>query len=242
MLEIIVSYQDQSGLRCGLDGCAVSCLIPVVSDDAKSNSLLPIDCWSGTMRGVYYDQLPHWVVDRGCYSLMFRCRGSLPDAVLLRLSEIHESQQRIVTCDEQALQQQRRSFKILEAYLDQSQGFAPFHDDAVRRAFHDYLQEYDVARLRFQHWVIMPNHLHLLTAPLDCENIESFKSAMTQFKLRSTQMLNRELERRGSLWQAHQYDRWVRNEPEYRRWQEYFRGNPVKAGLCQQPECWVGLK
>ena len=219
----------------------VACLIVVVFDDAQS-VFPPIDCWSGTMRGVYYDQLPHWVVDRGCYSLMFRCRGSLPDAVLLRLSEINQNQQGIVTRDQQALEQQRRSFKILEAYLDRSQGFAPFHDDAVRGDFHDYLQEYDVGGLRFQHWVIMPNHLHLLTAPLNCECIECFKSAMTQFKLRSTQMLNRTLGRRGGFWQSHQYDRWVRNEREYHRWQKYFKDNPVKAGLCQQPECWVGLQ
>ena len=172
---------------------------------------------------------------------MFRCRGSLPDAVRVRLSEINESQRRIVTCDEQALEQQRRSFKILEAYLDQSKGFAPFCGDAVRGEFHDYLQEYDVGGLRFHHWVIMPNHLHLLTAPLRCERIECFKSAMKQFKLRSTQMLNRTLGRRGALWQSHQYDRWVRHECEHRRWQEYFRHNPVKAGLCKQPESWVGL-
>ena len=194
------------------------------------------------MRGVYYDQLPHWVVDYGCYSLMFRCRGSLPDSVLLRLSEIKMNQEQLVVRDEEALQQQRRSFKILEAYLDQSQGFSPFSDLSIRRALDQYLREYDVSGLKFQHWVIMPNHLHLLTAPLHCERVECFKSVMTQFKLRSTQMLNRALERRGSLWQAHQYDRWVRNENEFRRWQEYFRDNPVKAGLCQQPECWVGLQ
>lgn len=160
------------------------------------------------MRGVYYDQLPHWVVDRGCYSLMLRCRGSLPDSVLMRLSEINQSQQGIVARDRELLEQQRLSFKILEAYLDQSQGFAPFRDVAVRGRCYDYLQNYNVAGLRFDHWVIMPNHLHLLTAPLNCESIESFKKAMTQFKLRSTQALNRMLERRGSFWQAHQYDRW----------------------------------
>ena len=173
---------------------------------------------------------------------MFRCRGSLPDSVLLRLSEIKMNQEQLVVRDEEALQQQRRSFKILEAYLDQSQGFSPFSDLSIRRALDQYLREYDVSGLKFQHWVIMPNHLHLLTAPLHCERVECFKSVMTQFKLRSTQMLNRALERRGSLWQAHQYDRWVRNENEFRRWQEYFRDNPVKAGLCQQPECWVGLQ
>ena len=194
------------------------------------------------MRGIYYDQLPHWVVDRGCYSLMLRCRGSLPDSVLMRLSEVNQNQQKIVAHDRESLEQQRRSFKILEAYLDQSQGFAPFRDDAVRGEFHDYLQNYNVAGLTFQHWVIMPNHLHLLTAPFNCERVECFKSAMTQFKQRSTQMLNRALGRNGKLWQSYQYDRWIRNETEYRRWLEYFKQNPVKAGLCQQPEGWVGLQ
>lgn len=160
----------------------------------------------------------------------------------MRLSEINQNQRDIVARDEQALEQQRRSFKILEAYLDQSQGFAPLRDVGIRDSFNQYLQRYDVRGLSFRHWVVMPNHLHLLTAPLDCERVESFKKAMTQFKQRSTQMLNRELGRRGQLWQSYQYDRWVRNETEYCRWIEYFRQNPVKARLCQQPEEWVGLQ
>jgi hypothetical protein len=177
----------------------------------------PPDCWGGTLRGVYYDQLPHWVVDHGCYSLMLRCRGSLPGAVLHRLSEIGDHLKCIEARNEAALQQQRRSFKILEAYLDQSHGFAPFLEIEVRRDFNQYLQDYSVSGLSFTHWAIMPNHIHLLTSPLSCESVEGFKAALKQFKLRSTRELNRRLGRVGSFWQSHWYDRWVRNETEYGR-------------------------
>jgi putative transposase len=173
---------------------------------------------------------------------MLRCRGSLPKSVVLRLSEIAQNHKEMVVSCEQALEQQRRFFYILDSYLHQYQGFAPFGDGSVRGAFSEYLQEYEVAGLRFEYWVIMPNHLHLLTEPLSCGSIECFKGALKQFKLRTTHMLNQALSRRGSLWQAYWYDRWVRNEVEYRRWRVYFRQNPIKAGLCHRAEDWIGLQ
>jgi len=222
--------------------CQITCCRFGVSSNHQLNAAVPRDCWSGTMLGIYYDQLPHWVVDRGCYSFMFRCRGSLPDAVLRRLSEIHEAQQGCVVNDEELLNQQRRSFKILEAYYDQSQGFAPFRESSLRGMMHHYLQQYDESGLRFDHWVIMPNHVHVLSAPFACDDIDYFKHGVRQFKLRSTYTLNQALQRSGSFWQKYQYDRWVRDEVEYGRWLEYFRQNPVKAGLCDQPEDWLSLQ
>jgi hypothetical protein len=48
---------------------------------------------------------------------------------------------------------------------------------------------------------------------------------------------NRILGRTGeAFWQAESYDRWVREEREWRRIAAYIENNPVKAGLVERAE------
>jgi REP element-mobilizing transposase RayT len=90
--------------------------------------------------------------------------------------------------------------------------------------------------LLFAHWVIMPNHLHLLTTPMALENPDSFQMVWRRFKGRSSRFINGILSGNGTLWQDSLYDRWVRHEPEFNGWIDCFRSNPVKAGLAAEPE------
>ncbi len=203
---------------------------------------IPSECWSGTMLGCYYDQLPHWVVDFGCYALTIRCKGSLPKAIIQKLAEINDALKDITAQNEEALKYHRRSFQILEAYLDKSGENALFHQPNVRLSFSEFMQDYDINGLRLKNWAIMPNHMHLLTEPFRAQEVQDFRSAIQQFKLRSTQNINRALKRSGPVWQKGWYDRWVRNENEFRRWLRYIQMNPVKAGLCHSPEEWIGLQ
>jgi hypothetical protein len=38
------------------------------------------------------------------------------------------------------------------------------------------------------------------------------------------------------FWQSESYDRWVRNDVEFRRIERYIEENPVRAGLVSAPE------
>lgn len=193
------------------------------------------------MIGMYHDRLPHWVVDYGCYALTFHCADSLPAVALEKLREIVASDRSVESSDDAFLEESRRRFKIMEHYLDQSYGTSPFKADSLRQAMHEFLEDFDGV-FRFRHWVMMPNHLHLLTEPMRFESTNGFKRAIKDFKMKSTFFANRELDRSGRLWMTSDYDRWVRDVAEYRRWVKYLQANPVKAGLCRQPSNWVGLK
>jgi hypothetical protein len=46
------------------------------------------------------------------------------------------------------------------------------------------------------------------------------------------------LGRSGKFWQIESYDHWIRDENEFWRVIEYIENNPMKVGLCQQPEGW----
>ena len=80
-------------------------------------------------------------------------------------------------------------------------------------------------------WVVMANHVHALLTPHIAPSrlVASLKGA-------TARAANRLLGRTGEpFWQAECYDRWVRNEDEFRRIRSYIEQNPVKAGLVTEP-------
>jgi REP element-mobilizing transposase RayT len=196
--------------------------------------------WQSRMVGVFRDLLPHWVAEEGRYAVTLRCRGSLPVEILRRLREQHASQTAITPADDRFRVEQRRLFLMLEHYLDQGLGFAPLGDQAIALGLSRWLREYHHEGLRFSEWVVMPNHLHLITWPMHAPDCEHFRKAWIRFKMRSTRLLNVWLAREGAIWQRSWFDRLIRDGTELEKWQRYLEQNPVKAKLCTRPEQWPG--
>ncbi|MBC2603460.1 transposase [Puniceicoccus vermicola] len=189
---------------------------------------------------MFRDTLPHWVVDRGCYAVTLRCHGSLPAEVLFRLREYGEAEEERPPSSEVYEQRQRHLFRILETYLDQGTGFAPFTDSTLARICSEWLRTYDEDGLRFSDWSVMPNHLHLITQPLFCDSCETFRTIWVRFKMRASHLLNQNLSRTGKVWQRSWFDRWIRTPTELAHWQNYVESNPAKTRLCQQSQDWPG--
>jgi putative transposase len=89
---------------------------------------------------------------------------------------------------------------------------------------------------RLQRWKIlaalaMPDHLHLLAAPLDRE--DSVHLFFQWFKRGFNQSISPNWN-----WQHGGFDRLLRStESAQQKW-EYIRQNPVRADLVQKPEDW----
>ncbi len=85
--------------------------------------------------------------------------------------------------------------------------------------------------------VIMPNHVHLLFAPLEGDQAEPFSLAviMKSIKGISARNINKLLGRRGQLWQDESFDRIMR-AAEFDFKKNYILSNPIDAGLCSRPE------
>jgi REP element-mobilizing transposase RayT len=197
--------------------------------------------WQGTMIGVWYDDHPHWVVDYGCYSVTLRCRGTLPTVARKKLYEIGEALRAIDPADADAEALRRRHFAILDHTLDAGEGPLPF-TGTIASNLHEWIRDYTADELRFAHWVIMPNHWHLLTKPITFHSTEQFQMVWRRFKARAARKANQSMGKSGPLWQTSLYDQWVRNETEYQRWIDYFRRNPIKAGLVSQAEDYPYLQ
>jgi REP element-mobilizing transposase RayT len=97
-------------------------------------------------------------------------------------------------------------------------------------------------RARIQGWkihsaVLMPDHLHLLVAPLDREaRLGNFTGAVKRW-------VRQELAAEWT-WQPGCFDRLLRHEESLQQKWEYMRENPVRAGLVTQWQDWpwrIGL-
>jgi REP element-mobilizing transposase RayT len=86
--------------------------------------------------------------------------------------------------------------------------------------------------------VVMPNHVHLLLAPLRDEDGWPFPlvDILQCLKGATAHRINRLLYRAGPVWEEESFDHVLRSDESLRDKCEYMRQNPVKAGLVGRPE------
>ncbi|WP_082746599.1 MULTISPECIES: transposase [Stenotrophomonas] len=77
-------------------------------------------------------------------------------------------------------------------------------------------------------WVVMPDHLHWL---LQLQS-GSLGACLQRLKSRSA----RSIGDAGSIWQAGYHDHAIRHDESLRGVANYLLHNPVRAGLCEQPQ------
>jgi REP element-mobilizing transposase RayT len=185
-------------------------------------------------------------VEKGVYFITFRCVGSLPESARLGLLDIYQTWRAARNEEVRSIELQRRIFALLETFLDRGDGFAPFRGcEVINRG----LQLFDQAALD-SCWdlgslVLMPNHVHLLARAREPSetgeplNLGAFVNAL---KGRTSRELNALMGRKGRFWQPDWFDRWCRSPAEVKRFEEYIRLNPVKAGLASRPESYPGYR
>ncbi len=84
-------------------------------------------------------------------------------------------------------------------------------------------------------FVVMPDHWHLLFAPMDPLDIASWMRMAMRWIARCT---NAELQSYGCEWQEGYYDTFIRSGRQFSYVFNYIEANPVRAGLVTHPEEW----
>lgn len=84
-------------------------------------------------------------------------------------------------------------------------------------------------------YVVMPDHIHFFVSPRS-EGADLSKF-MKRFKSLSSRRLW-EVGRAGRIWQKEFFDHLLRSDESYAEKWEYVRHNPVRQGLCDEPEDW----
>jgi len=163
--------------------------------------------------------LPHFDSPRLPQFITFRLRDSLPAAVAaLRADETEPAYRR-----------------RLEIALDVGAGACWLARPELAEIVRDGLLHGCGATHDMHAFVIMPNHVHVLTTFRDnyrlCDVVRGWKSY-------SARRINAKLGQNGAFWQREYFDRYIRDEMHFERVRSYIEHNPVTAGLTEIPEHW----
>ncbi len=170
--------------------------------------------------------LPHF--DGGKQQFItFRLGDSMPQAILDRWPK--ELEKEIGASFDSVLRRR------VEAYLDQGYGDCHLKDPGVAEIVQDSLLFYDGERYRLSAWVVMPNHVHLLVAPAQGEELSEIMHSLKSY---TAHKANRILGRAGRFWQRESFERYIRDYEHFQNVVAYIENNPVKARLCRKPSDW----
>ena len=190
---------------------------------------------------IYRRHLPHWRQRGATYFTTFRLADSLPAAAVAELRGIREEWEKTHPQSESDENQARLAIelgKIAEHWLDQGCGACLFRKPENRLILENALLFFDescdematTARYEMGAFVIMPNHVHCLIRPLDCEDFP-LERIEGSWKRHVSRKINSANDTSGSIWFQESYDRIVRDSEHLYRCLHYIGRNPDKAGL-----------
>lgn len=162
-------------------------------------------------------RLPHWQPEGSALFLTWHLQGSLPHGLYPPPGKVSSG----------------KAFVWMDRHLDSTQKGPRFLrlDPVARVIEHSLHIGEQLGHYQLHAWVIMANHVHVLLTPAIHPS-----RLMASLKGSTAREANKLLGRTGErFWQGEYYDRWVRNEDEFRRIRDYIERNPVKAGLVNEP-------
>ena len=221
---------DYLGSRASRPRRAQDALDPGVSRSRPGrgqDALGPIAPTSGVAPSSRYHRtrLPHFEAGEVPQHVCFRLADSLPQHLLQQL------EQELGRLPEAEHQKSRR----IEEALDQGHGACWLRRPEIAALVRDALQYFEGDLYRLHAWVVMPNHVRVLVTPL---GDHSLSGIVHSWKSDTANQANKVLERSGEFWYEDYFDRFMRDEDHFATTLDYIRWNPVKAGLCTEPEDW----
>ena len=179
--------------------------------------------------------LPHWHQDNKVQFVTFRLADSLPQVKLAELSDFKEEWLRSHPEPwDQATQEEYDHIirKKVDKWLDQGYGECILQSEDIRKIVVDALLFYHGKRYMLHHFVIMPNHVHLLITPIGDDTVMKSIGSVKQF---TANAINKLLGRSGEVWQRNVFDRMVRDADNYEKYVQYINQNPRNL----LPDCYT---
>ncbi len=192
--------------------------------------------------------LPHVQPPGASLFVTFRLAASIPTEVRGRLIAEAERTETLLACiadpqerARQAYLGQKRIFGRWDRALDVAQrGPCWLRDPKIADLVAKALHYCDGRLYDLEAFCIMPNHVHMVFAPLpkDDGTYHALSAIMHSLKRYTARQANVLLGRRGTFWQGESYDHVVRDEGELHGIIKYVQNNPVKAGLVKSAGDW----
>ena len=152
-------------------------------------------------------------------------------AINFRLADALPRDVVIARRDEASAAHRRRIAAALDACHGGCLLRDPAHAEIVETALlHGAGVEYELFA-----WVIMPNHVHALIAPIAGNRLADIVQG---WKSWSAKAINRSRGCSGAVWQREYFDRYIRDERHFAAALAYIEENRVKTGLAASPGDW----
>jgi type I restriction enzyme R subunit len=213
------------------------------SELQRPTALVPFDEHKAVR--IYQRNLPHWRQDGCTYFVTFRLIDSIPagvqreweyeQAAWLNARGIQydgrrgswRSQLRTLPQHEQ-FRFEKHFNRQVQACLDRGLGECWLKEPECIEAMREQLFKADRQHHHLGDFVIMPNHVHLLTTPISGHELEMILKAI---KGKAAIDCNKAVEHSGTFWQPESYDHIVRDLTQLFAYRRYIAANPDKAGL-----------
>jgi D-tyrosyl-tRNA(Tyr) deacylase len=163
--------------------------------------------------GIARRELPHWRQDGCTYFVTFRLAHSVPAEILRQWEQLPDKE---------------TAYQRFQEWLDQGHGDCWLRQPEISRIVESALRHFDGQRYTLGEFVIMPNHVHAIVAPLTGNALSDI---LHSWKSYTAHQINRFLGRTVPVWQDESFDHIIRNEHTLEQTAEYIRQNPVRAGL-----------
>ena len=176
--------------------------------------------------------LPHCDSLQKLQSITFRLADSLPQ------SKLRQMELEIGFCPESSREAERR--RQIEKWLDAGMGSCVLKHGKVAGLVQETLLKFDGERYRLIAWCIMPNHVHVLIEPGEplSRIVQSWKSFTGRWINANKAELGLGVPGK-TVWMREYWDRYIRDEKHFSQAVNYIHENPVKAGLCHEPNEWA---
>ena len=177
--------------------------------------------------------LPHWEQDNVAYFVTFRLWDSIPKEVVEKIKEERkewknrhkiETEKDLLELNIELKKEYYRLFsKRMDDLLDNGHGSCVLKNPEVSKIVENALNHFDGERYLLDHWVIMPNHVHVLVKPLGDWSLEKITHSWKSF---TSNEINKILKREGQLWMHESFDHIVRSPEQLLRIRQYIKDNP----------------
>jgi Rad3-related DNA helicase/REP element-mobilizing transposase RayT len=175
--------------------------------------------------------LPHWRQEGTTYFVTFRLADSVPAARIKQF--LAEREEWLALHPEPRLEADEREYhekfgNRFENWLDAGVGSCVLRQPQAAGKMVAALRHFDGERYALGHFVVMPNHVHVLVRPLAGHTLSEILKSWKSFTARE---INQSLGRTGTLWQEESFDHIVRTPQALEQFAEYIRQNPASARL-----------
>ena len=178
---------------------------------------------------IHRGKLPHWRQEGATYFVTFHLADSLPQTKLewlRRQKELWLLLNPEPHTDRQQREYYERFTQTVDQWLDAGYGSCILAQTDCRSIMESSLMHFDGARYELGEFVVMPNHVHAVVAPIGSHQLTRI---LHDWKSFSAHQFNRVLTSSGRIWHRESFDHIIRSAEALAKFETYIRNNPKKS-------------